>query len=83
MGLDCVPLINLFLSRISRDAVPLLNLSDQLIVLSVDHINVIIGQLGYITRLENEMIYSRAANFRLRVRWSCRCAGITNHLKSA
>ena len=34
MGFDRVPLINLLLSRISCDAVPLLNLSDQLIVLS-------------------------------------------------
>src|SRR5580704_2840221 len=46
MGVDSVPLINLLLSRLARDAVSLLNLPDQLIVLPVDYVDVIVGQFA-------------------------------------
>jgi hypothetical protein len=41
-----IPLVNLLLSCVFRDTIPLLNLSNQLVVLSIDDVKVIVGQLA-------------------------------------
>jgi hypothetical protein len=41
-----IPFVNLLLSCVFRDTIPLLNLSNQLVVLSIDDVKVIVGQLA-------------------------------------
>jgi hypothetical protein len=47
MGVDSVPLIHLLLSRLASDAVPLLNLPHQLIVFSVDNVDLTFSLLFF------------------------------------